>query len=275
MPTHTPTPAFRAFSAVLPLLLAVSASGAVDPTDRCLDAKLQAAAKHARAQLMCRTRAARRASPPDASCLARADTRLVRDFGRADGKGGCLATGATASDVARLGAKLAGRAAGELIPAPSIASRCAAKQLKAGGIRVGKIARAHGRNVRKFNRLRLVADLGHADVRFATHLAAASAEGDCQVASEAVARGLFDSGLDAIYAALGLVRFATTSIPSAAQPDGTPGSPGVDASDYPKLVTQFGGTSFDLNRSTYTPIVGPHLQAEAALEPACDRRAIP
>ncbi|HEX6131016.1 MAG TPA: hypothetical protein VF044_04750, partial [Actinomycetota bacterium] len=44
----------------------------------------------------------------------------------------------------------------------------------------------------------------------------------------------------------------TIAIPSAAEPAETPGSPGVDASGYPKLATQYGTTAVDLNQATYT-----------------------
>jgi len=44
----------------------------------------------------------------------------------------------------------------------------------------------------------------------------------------------------------------TVSIPSGAEPSETPGSPGIDASGYPTLATQFGTTAVDLNRATYT-----------------------
>jgi pimeloyl-ACP methyl ester carboxylesterase len=43
----------------------------------------------------------------------------------------------------------------------------------------------------------------------------------------------------------------TIDIPSAAQPAETPGTPGVVVTN-PKLVTQFGGTSFSLNNARYT-----------------------
>ncbi len=48
------------------------------------------------------------------------------------------------------------------------------------------------------------------------------------------------------------VVFETLDVASAAEPADTPGTAGVDANDYPKLVTQFGGTSFSLNNATYT-----------------------
>jgi pimeloyl-ACP methyl ester carboxylesterase len=49
-----------------------------------------------------------------------------------------------------------------------------------------------------------------------------------------------------------VVAAEVVSIPSGAEPAETPGTAGVDANDYPNLVTQFGGTSFSLNNATYT-----------------------
>ena len=48
-----------------------------------------------------------------------------------------------------------------------------------------------------------------------------------------------------------LVTEETIDVPSAAQPANTPGSPGVVVTN-PKLLTQFGGGSFDLNHARYT-----------------------
>jgi pimeloyl-ACP methyl ester carboxylesterase len=47
------------------------------------------------------------------------------------------------------------------------------------------------------------------------------------------------------------VRRATTDIPSEAEPPNTPGSPGVTVTN-PKLITQFGSSTFDLNNARYT-----------------------
>jgi pimeloyl-ACP methyl ester carboxylesterase len=49
-----------------------------------------------------------------------------------------------------------------------------------------------------------------------------------------------------------VVTSEVVSVPSGAEPGETPGTSGVDANDYPKLVTQFGGTGFSLNNATYT-----------------------
>src|SRR6185369_10636743 len=48
-----------------------------------------------------------------------------------------------------------------------------------------------------------------------------------------------------------VVQEATVDIPSAAEPADTPGSTGVTVTN-PKLLTQFGGPSFTLNRARYT-----------------------
>lgn len=62
-----------------------------------------------------------------------------------------------------------------------------------------------------------------------------------------------DNGVEDLTCSPGLeIVQETIDLPSGAQPPETPGSPGVDASAYPKLVTQFGGTGFDLNKARYT-----------------------
>lgn len=237
--------------ALLAAFASAHAHAAVDSTALCLERKLRAAGQHAKAQLACRARAVRRAQPVNPSCLLRADTRLAKAFARAERRPGCFLEG-DAPDVARLGAKLAGRAASELVPTPATPSACAAKQLLAGGKRDLRVVKAHGRNARGEDLAALGAAIAEADVKLASDLAAAALRGDCQVSDTAIARGLFDSGLDSLYAALGLVRLQTLQLPSDAKPAGTPGSPGVDGNDYPKLVTLFGGDDYDLNRATYS-----------------------
>jgi pimeloyl-ACP methyl ester carboxylesterase len=68
------------------------------------------------------------------------------------------------------------------------------------------------------------------------------------------------------------VAAGTTQVPSDAEPEHTPGSPGVDANDYPKLVTQFGDDEFSLNNGTYTryyysPLDGTQPDAILVLVP--------
>lgn len=62
------------------------------------------------------------------------------------------------------------------------------------------------------------------------------------------------------------VRGTTIDIPSAAEPPNTPGSPGVTVTN-PKLVTQFGSATFDLNNARYTRYFAqrPGVQPDAIL----------
>ena len=69
----------------------------------------------------------------------------------------------------------------------------------------------------------------------------------CIDAADADADGLIGTG-DELRCA---VRNLTIDIPSAAEPPNTPGSPGVVVTN-PKLITQFGGASFNLNNARYT-----------------------
>src|SRR6266852_1820192 len=58
----------------------------------------------------------------------------------------------------------------------------------------------------------------------------------------------------------------TVDLPTAAQPAHTPGTPGVVVTN-PKLLTQFGGPAFSLNRARYTRwrLAGPEVQPDAIL----------
>jgi pimeloyl-ACP methyl ester carboxylesterase len=71
---------------------------------------------------------------------------------------------------------------------------------------------------------------------------------------------------DATNACATLVVQETVEIPSQAEPAQTPGSPGVVVTN-PKLLAQFGGGSFSLNRARYTrhALAGPPQQPEAIL----------
>lgn len=231
---------------------ATAARAAADPAAVCTNRKLHATALHARSLLYCHARALRRGVPVSDACLAKADDRLARLFARADQREGCLTRDDV--DVARaLSTGLVGRALSSLVSDAAVASRCASDQLRAGGQLVLQTARGHAINVRRGDPARLVGDLERARRVFDRIFSRGLARGDCQTATDdAVAAAIFESGLDAAYGALRVVRRATVDVPSTAQPPETPGTPGVDASLYPSLVTQFGGVDFDLNHATYT-----------------------
>lgn len=238
----------------LSLWAAGSASAATDLGARCIDRKLGATARHARSWLQCHARALRRGEPIDPSCVQRADHVLDRRFESAERREGCSTVGDVAT-ARRLSEQLVGRALSVLVSDPGARSRCTADRLTAGGQLVALEARAHGVTVkrgatdvalleRQMTRAREIHD---------RIFSRGSSRGDCQTSTtEPFSAALFESGLDAIYGALRLVDRETVNVPSVAQPAQTPGTPGVDASAYDSLVTQFGGAGFDLNHATYT-----------------------
>lgn len=236
---------------ILSLMVAGPARAAADPADRCIERKLVAVAKHARSLLKCHSNAVRKGQPVEVSCLVREDGKLDRLIRKIDSTGGCPDQ-ADLPNLQRLSEGLVGRAVAGLVTSGA-KSGCTAKKLKAGGVRVLKSARAHGKNVKAPDRERLTQSFDKLRDVFHKQFLSAEKRTDCHTTGDlGFATGRFDSGLDAIYAALGVVPFETIDLPSAAQPAETPGTSGVDANDYPALVTQFGGTSFDLNQATYT-----------------------
>ncbi len=72
---------------------------------------------------------------------------------------------------------------------------------------------------------------------------------------------------DATNSCADVVLAETVSIPSAARPAQTPGSPGAPPVTNPKLLAQFGSPSIDLNRATFTRfrLAGPPAAPEAIL----------
>ncbi len=228
------------------------AQAAVDPAAKCIDGKLRTAAGLTKSILNCHASATRRGQPVNPNCLDRAQQRFDKRMTRAEDKGGCPTQG-DAPIVASFANAQANRALISLTPNGPDGSKCSGKKLSAAAKRAFKTASAHGKNVRNPNLERLVRDIDRAIGNFDDSMARAENKGDCQTLGDANSAGAtVDSGADAIFVALTLVGSETTSIASGAEPAETPGTAGVDANDYPNLVTQFGGSSFNLNRATYT-----------------------
>ena len=69
--------------------------GATRPTaaQRCAAAKIAAAVKKSRADLVCRAKGALAGGPPDSACLLKAQQAFDAALSRADRRGGCVAPG--------------------------------------------------------------------------------------------------------------------------------------------------------------------------------------
>ena len=234
------------------LVFTMPAFAGRNPAAQCLDERGTAAAALTRAHLSCIAHAVRRAAPIDPACLADAAGKFVDAFDKAD-RGGCVDM-FQAVDILKLDDLLVARAVPAVVPNLAAPSECAAKLLQAGGRRIKRAMAAHLHAAKKPGDPTAVrAAFAEIEDEFDRDIGRAQTpRGACQVVDPPLFRGLFDSGLDSIYAALGVVGFQTASIPSDAAPAHTPGTTGVDASPYPKLVTQYGSTAVNLNNATYT-----------------------
>jgi pimeloyl-ACP methyl ester carboxylesterase len=149
-----------------------------------------------------------------------------------------------------------------LIAGPAVAgvdpdNLCKDKKAKAAGKKVLDKLKAYGKDAKKQNAAKLAADLSKAESKFERAFTKAEFDGKGEL------RGCVTTG-DATNIELtvddfvrdmlcdGPVTQQTVTIPSGADPAETPGTSGVNNSNYPNLVTIFGGTAFSLNNATYT-----------------------
>jgi pimeloyl-ACP methyl ester carboxylesterase len=132
------------------------------------------------------------------------------------------------------------------------AALCQEKKAKAAGKKAFDHLKAYGKDAKKPNVEKLTADISKSESKFAKAFGSAETKGGCDTTGDAAAiEAKVDDFVRDILCG-GPVNQETVTIPSAAQPAETPGTPGVNASAYPKLVTMFGGTDFSLNNATYT-----------------------
>src|SRR5262249_7097601 len=90
-----------------------SVFGATRPTapQRCAAAKIAAAAKKSRADLVCRAKGALAGGSPDSGCLLKAQQAFDAALSRADRRGGCVAPGDAGNIAAAIADGVADRAA--------------------------------------------------------------------------------------------------------------------------------------------------------------------
>jgi pimeloyl-ACP methyl ester carboxylesterase len=134
---------------------------------------------------------------------------------------------------------------------------CKDKKGKAVGKKALDKAKAFGRDAKKPNEAQLVSDLSKAESKYEKGFTRAEFTGagddrGCETTADACTlEAAVDDFVRDLLCEGGLGQ-QTVTIPSGAQAAETPGTLGVDNSTYAKLVTMFGGTSYDLNNATYT-----------------------
>ena len=131
------------------------------------------------------------------------------------------------------------------------AALCQEKKAKATGKKAFDQLKAYGKDAKKPNGAKLAADISKSESKFQKAFSKAEAKGECADGDAARARQRSRTSSERFSVAVAVSQ-ETVTIPSGAEPAETPGSPGVDDSAYPKLVTMFGGTDFSLNNATYT-----------------------
>ncbi len=247
---------------------ATSATGAVPgPVDACVLAKLAATGGYVARLASAQRPALRSGTAVDPVALQRALSQFQKRFQRAEQRS--CATRGDADRVAREAERVVDAALRDLgaLPPPAAGSRCAPRKLMAAARLVRRVIRAHRFRLKNGDLGALQERVQKARDRYARAFAAAERSGDCpQLADAPVVRQGLDSSLDFLLGSMAVLRGEKVWLASSARPAQTPGTPGVVPTD-PKLLTQFGGPGFDLNRAGYTRwrLRGPDVQPDAIL----------
>lgn len=146
---------------------------------------------------------------------------------------------------------------------------CKDAKAKASGKKASALLKAYGKNVKKADGTRLAASISKAESKFTKSFAKAEGKGGCLTSGDVTP---MEITVDCFV--LDAVRDLTPpsvigevfDVPSPAEPAETPGSPSVVVTN-PDLITQFGGSGFDLNFVRYTRwrFAGPVQPPDAVL----------
>jgi pimeloyl-ACP methyl ester carboxylesterase len=132
------------------------------------------------------------------------------------------------------------------------ADACKSSKAKAVGKKAEGYLKAFGKDAKKNDGTRLASSLSKSESKYRKSHTKAESKGGCVTTGDgALLEACVDDFVRDVLCE-GAVSAQTLSIASDAEPAETPGTLGVDNSDYPKLVTMFGGTGFSLNKATYT-----------------------
>ena len=191
MRTWTAIGTLLATTAVLLLSVDVPVAAGADPAFRCQAGKLAAARDELVARLACEQRGLGGAST--AACVTAAARRRDAAFARREGAGTC----STVVDSAILGdavEKTVSTLRGVLLPGGPAPSACTARQLAAARDAIGRLVRAHLRDVRTPDPVGLAAAIAAVRTELAARFGRAAARGDCLSArSAADVSGILES----------------------------------------------------------------------------------
>ncbi len=245
-------PTWLALLPALALFLAPPAARATEA--ECLEARLDAVGAYARGLISCAARGARSGKAVDPDCAAGQESKFDEALDAADAAFECAALSlpeASRADASRVTRELVR----DLVPKPNKKDACASAKLKAAGARIRGVLKAHARAAVSDDATELADRLKAAQKKFKKQFKKSGKASRCRTSGDRKAlQDYADTFADFVLANEEMVALETVLTPSGAEPAETPGTAGVDALIYPKLVVMYGGTDFSLNNAVYTRV---------------------
>lgn len=237
---------------VAAMLLSPTAVLAAAAEEKCLKKELESAGLVAKRVIACHADAAAAGDAVANKCLKSARKKYNQGVDAATAGDKCLPA-LDDRGSRRDAERLADQLSVALVTTPNDKDKCAAKKLKAAGKRAKALLDVHADFVKREQRDDFVAEFAKVEPKLAKKFSKLENKLSCGTTEDAefVAQ-LVNGYADFAMGSFRLVDQETSQLASGAEPAETPGSPGVDATDYPALQTQFGTTDVDLNNATYT-----------------------
>jgi hypothetical protein len=165
------------------------------PKSKCSSKEIAAGGKKAGGKAKCHAKAAGKGIAVDAACLTKEETKFSTAFGKATAQGDCV-TAATAPSVEAIVDAFVADLADEATGGSTAKSKCASKQIAAGGKKAADKAKCHAKALNKGLAVD-AACLTKAEGKFATAFTKALSQGDCLTATTA---GAIEAAVDAFIA---------------------------------------------------------------------------
>jgi hypothetical protein len=166
-----------ALMAAAVLLSATTTHAGTDPVAKCLAGKLKATGKLVATSLKCDSKAAAKGLGLDGGCVAKAEDKFSSAFAKADA-GGCASNLEPTRSRGRI---IDAKVVKQTLPRghATLASRCAAKKMKAAGKYALLALKAEGGNLRKPDSAKLAAKLEKAAAKLTKAFPKAEKKADC------------------------------------------------------------------------------------------------